>query len=77
MQTLQKDELVTEVLSLLPIERLEIIDKVIISFDFDSDSLDEVSISWSLESERRIDSYFKGELKEVDSDKVFNIIKWT
>jgi predicted Zn-dependent protease with MMP-like domain len=75
MQTLQKDELVTEVLSLLPIERLEIIDKVIISFD--SDSLDEVSISWSLESERRIDSYFKGELKEVDSDKVFNIIKWT
>ena len=73
MQTLQKDELVADILSLLPIERLEIIDKLIASFD--SDSHDEVSISWAVESERRIDSYIKGDIKEVDSDIVFNRLK--
>ena len=46
MQTLQKDELAAEILSLLPIERLELIDKLIASFD--SEVHDEVSISWGL-----------------------------
>ncbi len=73
MQTLQKDELVADILSLLPIERLEIIDKVIASFD--SEDNDEVSISWADESERRINAYIKGEIKEVNSDLVFNRLK--
>lgn len=75
MKTLQKDELVADILSLLPIERLEIIDKLIASFD--SDSHDEVSISWAAESERRIDSNINGDIKEINSDIVFNKKKWT
>ena len=75
MQTLQKDELAAEILSLLPIERLELIDKLIASFD--SEVHDEVSISWSDESERRINSYIKGELNGVNSNLVFNRLKWT
>jgi putative addiction module component (TIGR02574 family) len=72
METALKNELINKILSLSPIDRVEIVDKVLDEFnkgfeyDFQAD--------WAEESERRIDAVFEGNIELIPAKEVFNKI---
>jgi putative addiction module component (TIGR02574 family) len=70
-----KKEVLTEALNLPPIERAELIEELISSFDFpDRKRLD---VLWADEVEDRIDAYDRGDLPAAPLDAVFEKInKW-
>jgi len=61
-----------EALLLPPIERAELIENLLSSFDFPDRK--EIDALWGAEAERRIDAYEKGEAEAVSVDEVFNAI---
>ena len=72
MSTL-KEEIFTKALSLSPIERAELIENLITSFDFPSrKSIDEL---WGKEAESRIDAFERGEIEAVSASDVFEKIE--
>jgi putative addiction module component (TIGR02574 family) len=70
-----KKEVLTEALNLPPIERAELIEELISSFDFpDRERFD---VLWADEVEDRIDAYDRGELPGAPLAAVFEKInKW-
>jgi putative addiction module component (TIGR02574 family) len=70
-----KKEVLTEALNLPPIERAELIEELISSFDFpDRKRLD---VLWADEVEDRIDAYDRGDLSAAPLAAVFEKInKW-
>ena len=67
-----KNELLHEALSLPPIERAELIEELLSSFEFpDRERLDQL---WAAESEDRIDAYERGELTATPLESVFEKI---
>jgi len=70
-----KSELLHEVLSLSPMERAELVEDILASFDFpDRERLDRL---WAAEAEDRIDAYERGEIASLAAASVFEKInKW-
>ncbi|NQU65071.1 MAG: addiction module protein [SAR324 cluster bacterium] len=68
-----KEEIYTKALNLSPIERAELIENLITSFDFPSrKSIDEL---WGKEAESRIDAFERGEIEAVSARDVFEKIE--
>jgi len=72
METMQKDDLIRTILSMPPIERIEIVEKVLNGFNSEKDT--NIENLWKDESESRLEGYLKGEIKGIPSDDVFNKI---
>lgn len=57
-----------EALALEPLEKLQLIDELLLSLDKPDTEVDKL---WNAEVEERIDAYDRGELKAVDAEDVF------
>lgn len=67
-----KKELLNEALTLPPIERAELIEELLASFDFpERERIDRL---WALEAEERIDAYERGEETSIPLESVFEKI---
>ena len=65
----QADRVLLDALKLSPIERAELIEKLLASFSFpDRKAIDEL---WAAEAEDRIDAYERGEIKSRTAAEVF------
>ncbi len=70
MQINKKKIILDEILKLPPIERVEIVESILSSFEAkDRTKVDE---DWSLEVEKRIDDYDAGKIKSKSYDDVFS-----
>ena len=71
--TRQSEKVLEEALSLTPIERAEIVEKLLSSFEFsDRTVVDEL---WAKEAESRIDAYERGEISAIPAKDVFEKIE--
>ena len=67
-----RKEVLADALNLSPIERAQLVEDLLTSFEFpDRDRLDRL---WAAEAEERIDAYERGELAAVPLDSVFEKI---
>jgi len=65
----QAHQILADALRLSPLERAELIEKLLASFSFpDRQRLDE---RWALEAEDRIDAYERGEIRSKAASEVF------
>lgn len=65
----QADRVLPDALKLSPVERAELIEKLLASFSFpDRKAIDEL---WAAEAEDRIDAYERGEIKSKPAADVF------
>ena len=60
--------IVEEALTLKPIERLHLVDELLLSLDIPTK---EIGILWAEEAEKRIEAYNQGEVKTLSSQEVF------
>jgi len=68
----QSEQVLAEALDLPPIERAEIVEKLLSSFEFsERKAIDEL---WAQEAESRIDAYERGELAAIPAKEVFEKI---
>jgi len=71
--TRQSEKVLQEALHLSPIERAEIVEKLLSSFEFsDRNAIDAL---WAKEAESRIDAYERGEINAIPAKDVFNKIE--
>ena len=71
--TIKSEKVLSEALSLPPIERAEIVEKLLSSFEFsDRNAVDEL---WAREAESRIDAYERCEIKSIPAKAVFEKIE--
>ena len=69
----QADRVLLDALKLSPVERAELIEKLLASFSFpDRKAIDEL---WAAEAEDRIDAYERGEIKSKTAAEVFGRIE--
>jgi putative addiction module component (TIGR02574 family) len=69
----QGKQILAEALNLPPIERAEIIEELLSSFEFPSRrTIDEL---WAQEAENRIDAYERGEITAIPAKDVFEKIQ--
>jgi putative addiction module component (TIGR02574 family) len=57
-----------EALALKPIEKLQLIDELLLSLDKPNKDFDEI---WAEEVEKRIDAYDKGQILNIEAKEVF------
>ena len=68
----QADRVLLDALKLSPVERAELIEKLLASYSFpDRKAIDEL---WAAEAEDRIDAYERGEIKSKTAAEVFDQI---
>ncbi|MDK2955847.1 MAG: hypothetical protein PWQ57_1343 [Desulfovibrionales bacterium] len=59
-------------LELAPVQRAELIESLLASFDSQRAEIDKL---WADEAERRVDAYDQGKLRASSADEVFNRIE--
>jgi putative addiction module component (TIGR02574 family) len=64
--------ILSEALELPPVERAELVEEIMSSFDFPAHA--EIDALWASEAEDRIDAYEKGKLKARPADEVIRSI---
>ena len=70
--TVQAEQVLKEVLGLPPIERAEMVEQILASFDFPTRK--RIDESWAKEAEDRIDAYERGDIKAIPAGAVFERI---
>ncbi|MFC1672101.1 addiction module protein [Planctomycetota bacterium] len=70
--TTQSEQVLHEALDLPPVERAELVERILASFDFPARK--EIDDLWAKEVEDRIDAYDRGEIKAVPIKRVFDEI---
>jgi putative addiction module component (TIGR02574 family) len=73
MSTNRKEIVFSEILKLSPIERIEIVEKILTSFELPERK--EIDNLWSIEVENRIDAYEAGKIKSKSYEEVFEDIE--
>jgi len=66
------DQIMDEALSLPPVKRAELVEKILSSFEFASRK--EIDKQWAKESESRINAYERGEIDVISAHEVFEKI---
>ncbi len=69
MMTATTQELLKQALSLPPIQRVELVERILSSFEFPARH--EVDALWADEVEDRIDAFDRGALESPSADEVF------
>jgi len=64
--------ILSDALELPPVERAELVEEIMSSFDFPARA--EVDALWAREAEDRIDAYDKGKLKAGSADEIIGSI---
>lgn len=72
METMQKEDIIRQILLMPPIDRIEIIDKIYEGFDNDNSA--DYEALWAEEAERRIDGFLNGEIPVYSLEEVFRQI---
>ncbi len=67
------EQILAEALTLPPMERAEIIEKLLSSFDFTPRK--EIDALWAQEAESRIDAYEQGKISAIPAKEVFEKIE--
>ena len=67
--TVQTQEILGKAIDLPPVERAELVENILSSFDFPS--RDEIDALWANEAEDRIDAYDQGKIKATPASQVF------
>jgi len=70
--TVKTQHVLKEILGLPPIERAEIVEQILASFDFPTRK--EIDEAWAKEAEDRLDAYERGEIKATPAGAVFERI---
>jgi len=70
--TTQTQQILEDAVHLPPVERAELLEQILASFDFPSRG--EIDASWATEAEDRIDAYDRGEVGATPASKVFEKI---
>ncbi|MBI4753582.1 addiction module protein [Candidatus Desantisbacteria bacterium] len=63
------EQVFTQALSLLPMERAELVEQLLSSFEFSSRNT--IDSLWAKEAENRIDAYDRGDIKSIPAKEVF------
>jgi len=67
-----KEKVLSEALSLSPMERAELVENVLSSFEFSSRK--EIDAKWAVEAEARIEAYEEGSMTSSPAEEVFDRI---
>ena len=70
--TVQTQQILEEAVHLPLVERAELVEQILSSFDFPAH--DKIDALWAQEAEDRIDAYDRGELKAIPASRVFERI---
>ena len=70
--TIQTQQVLEKAIHLPPVERAELVEQILSSFD--RPSRDEIDALWSKEAEDRIDAYDQGKIKAIPASEVFERI---
>ena len=70
--TIQAQQVLEQAVRLPPIERAELLEGLLSSFDFPARS--DIDAAWAVEAEDRIDAYERGDVKALPASKVFEQI---
>ena len=71
--TTQAQQVLKEAVGLPPIERAELVEGILSSFD--SPSRTDIDAAWAREAEDRIDAYVRGDIAAIPASKVFEKIE--
>lgn len=70
--TAQAQRVLEKAIHLPPVERAELVEQILSSFDFPSRN--EIDALWAKEAEDRIDAYDQGKIKAIPASRVFERI---
>jgi len=70
--TPQSQQILREALGLPPIDRAELVEQILASFEFPARQ--DIDAAWAQEAEDRIDAYKRGEIKSSPASEVFKDI---
>jgi len=70
--TPQSQQILREALDLPPVDRAELVEEILASFEFPTRG--EIDAAWAQEVEDRIDAYERGELGSLPAGEVFKEI---
>jgi len=70
--TVLTQQVLKKAIHLPPVERAELVEQILSSFDFPS--RDEIDALWAKEAEDRIDAYDQGKIKAIPASQVFERI---
>ncbi len=70
--TAQAQQVLEKAIHLPPVERAELVEQILSSFDFPSRG--EIDALWAQEAEDRIDAYDQGKIKSTPASRVFEKI---
>jgi putative addiction module component (TIGR02574 family) len=65
----KQETLLEEALKLPPVERAELIERLLASFEFSSRKT--IDALWAEEAEERIDAFERGEIEAIPAEQVF------
>ena len=71
--TTHAQQVLEKAVGLPPIERAELVEGILSSFDFPSRA--DVDAAWAREAEDRIDAYERGEIAAIPASRVFEEIE--
>ena len=69
MMTDQSRRILTEAMALPPMDRAELVDQLLASFDFPARA--EIDAAWSTEAEDRLRAYERGDMEALSAEAVF------
>lgn len=61
-------EICDEAMTMQPLEKIRLIDKLLLSLDIPNQTIEE---EWNKEAQERIEAYNEGKIKSIPMDKVF------
>jgi putative addiction module component (TIGR02574 family) len=67
--TPQGQQILREALDLPPIDRAELVEQILASFEFPARK--DIDAAWAIEAEDRIDAYERGEIRSASANEVF------
>jgi len=71
----QKESILNEISKLSPMDRADIVEKVMSSFEYpERENIDKI---WTFESEKRVDDYLNGKIKTNPAKEVFASLSYT
>jgi len=70
--TPQSEQILREVLNLAPTERVELVERILASFEFPARK--DIDAAWAQEVEDRIDAFERGEIGSSPASQVFGEI---
>ena len=73
MMTDQSRRILTEAMALPPMDRAELVDQLLASFDFPARA--EIDAVWSTEAEHRLRAYEHGDMEALPGEAVFRRIQ--